>query len=81
METDENGYAEFIIWHEGDSSVGIAGDETEVRVWVGDDPSYQEFVRETLCEAFNAIWDFRVHCATDDELEGAPDDEEEEEDD
>jgi hypothetical protein len=52
-----------------------------VRVWVGDDPSYQEFVRETLCEAFNAIWDFRVHCATDDELEGAPDDEEEEEDD
>lgn len=62
LHPDEHGVATLILWHHGDASVGIGGDQARVQVWVGDDPEYQQFVCESLRETFSAIWDFRTYC-------------------
>lgn len=53
----------FHIWHDGDPSVGIAGDSTQLELKnlpePVDDPLYLLFIKETLQQAFRAIWDTR----------------------
>jgi hypothetical protein len=62
MRPDRFGFVDLILWHDGDPSVGISGDQAEVHVWVGEDPEHQAFVRETLCAAFSTMWDSRAKC-------------------
>jgi len=55
----------FIASCNGDPSVGIAGQQAEVLVWVDlKDAEQVAFVKEQLKTAFSAIWDERVWVVT-----------------
>jgi hypothetical protein len=55
----------FVIWSNGDPSVGIPGQHAEVLVWVDpQDSEHLEFVRSHLSETFKQLWDERVYCMT-----------------
>lgn len=61
------------VWHDGDRSVGLPGDNCTVSLDVSgydqsDRHEYVEQVRETLRESFSQVWDFRVKVMTDQEV-------------
>lgn len=57
------------FWHDGDRSVGITGDSVTVQ-FDGDDydAEYIAAAKELLLPAFQELFDFRTHVATEDEL-------------
>jgi hypothetical protein len=61
----------FMIWSDGDPSVGIPGSSAEVQ-FHGDvnDPEFKQYVVETLRDAFSDIFDDRlVHVMAEEDIE------------
>lgn len=63
----------FHIWSDGDRSVGINGDQTELELNIDglDEQDRIEFIshaKEVLGKAFSELWDDKAHVATEDEL-------------
>lgn len=65
----------FVIWHNGDSSVGIAGEQATATVNVGgfaaaeDRSIFIEDARDALRKAFSGLWDFGATVATKQEFD------------
>lgn len=53
------------VWNEGDPSVGIQGSSAIVELNSADD---SDLTRHALARAFEDIWDFDIHVASEDEL-------------
>ena len=58
----------YIVWHDGDRSVGIGGDQAKVEMSTPLDAEEDAANREALKECFTQLWDFRAHVATEAEL-------------
>jgi hypothetical protein len=69
----------FVIWHNGDASVGMPGERATLEIDVesyadevrGD---YTEQVRDALRVAFSGLWDTSPHIKTEHELAQEQDD-------
>lgn len=58
----------FNIWHDGDPSVGIPGEQARVTMFCADDND-REWVRASLRDFYTNLWDHKgVHVMTDAEL-------------
>ncbi len=55
-----------LLWHDGDHSVGISGENAEVVMYYVDEEMLKATI-EVLVDAFTKIWDFRAHCIIDGE--------------
>jgi hypothetical protein len=67
----------FIVWHSGDTSVGINGDQAEVEIDVegfdeNDQKAYIQTIKERLGEAFGDIWGFKATVMTQEDLDKLP---------
>ena len=67
----------FIATCAGDPSVGLQGQQAEIKVYV--EPEDIEFVKEQLAEAFSAIWDDTAQVYTEEEVRDGLDQENEDE--
>lgn len=59
----------FYIHHNGDMSVGISGEEATLEIdlsgYDGDDLSdHIEFIKQEMAQSFTAIWGFKAHVMT-----------------
>lgn len=68
-------HIKFIIWTNGDRSVGLNGDRAEVTIDTDEEPGSVDYnehlanVREELVECFSNIWGEKPHIATEQELD------------
>lgn len=58
----------YVVWHDGDRSVGIPGDSANVQMLDPTDAEEDKARRELFKECFEKLWDFRVHVMTLDEI-------------
>ena len=54
----------YIVWNDGDRSVGIPGAQATVTVATPLDAEEDAANREALKACFTQLWDFRAHVAT-----------------
>lgn len=65
-----------LVWHDGDSSVGLSGDRAAVEVDMAGYPAdhvaeFTEELRDALADAFGSLWDAKVNVQTAAELVAA----------
>lgn len=58
----------YVVWHDGDMSVGIPGDYAHIRMLTPVDAEDDKARRELIKDCFEKLWDFRVHVMTTDEI-------------
>ena len=58
----------FVIWDDGDSSVGIPGNESDATIYI-QDKEHLESVSEVLVECFTKIHDMKVNVLTEKEFQ------------
>jgi len=61
-----------ILWHDGDMSTGIQGEQTEIETCIPRacwEHESMEWFRNKMVDVFSEIWDFKTHAVYDFEFE------------